>query len=74
MTEKKKKSRQFSRSLFVVKDVKIGDQITLENVRNIRPGFGLHPKCLSELLGKEFNQDIDKGTPLSLKDINNYEK
>ena len=46
----------------------------LENVRNIRPGFGLHPKCLSELLGKEFNQDIDKITPLSLKDINNYEK
>ena len=74
MTEKKKKSRQFSRSLFVVKDVKIGDQITLENVRSIRPGFGLHPKCLSELLGNEFNQDIDKGTPLSLKDINKYEK
>ena len=72
MTEKKKKSRQFSRSLFVVKDVKNGDQITLENVRSIRPGFGLHPKYLSEIIGKEFNQDIDKGTPLSLKDINNY--
>ena len=72
MTEKKKKSRQFSRSLFVVKDVKNGDQITLENVRSIRPGFGLHPKYLSQIIGKEFNQDIDKGTPLSLKDINNY--
>tara|TARA_Y100000385_G_scaffold290178_1_gene362265 strand:+ start:111 stop:1139 length:1029 start_codon:yes stop_codon:yes gene_type:complete len=72
MTEKKKKSRQFSRSLFVVEDVKKGDVLTKENVRSIRPGFGLHPKYLSEIIGKEFNQDIDKGTPLSSKDINNY--
>tara|TARA_B100000767_G_scaffold248819_1_gene250010 strand:+ start:2788 stop:3804 length:1017 start_codon:yes stop_codon:yes gene_type:complete len=71
MTEKKKKSRQFSRSLFVVEDVKKGDVLTKENVRSIRPGFGLHPKHLSEIIGKEFNQDIVKGTPLSLKDINN---
>jgi len=69
MTEKKKKSRQFSRSLFVVEDVKKGDVLTKENVRSIRPGFGLHPKYLSEIIGKEFNQDIVKGTPLSLKDI-----
>ncbi|MDC1519849.1 pseudaminic acid synthase [Polaribacter sp.] len=72
MTDKKKKSRQFSRSLFVVKDVKAGEKLSKENVRSIRPGFGLHPKYLSEIIGKEFNQDIDKGTPLSLKDINNY--
>lgn len=67
MTEKKKKSRQFSRSLFIVEDVKSGDKITKENVRSIRPGFGMHPKYLSELLGKEFNQDFKKGTPMSLK-------
>jgi pseudaminic acid synthase len=72
MTKKKKKSRQFSRSLFVVEDVKKGDLLTKENVRSIRPGFGMHPKYLSEIIGKEFNQDIDKGTPLSSKDINNY--
>ena len=71
MTEKKKKSRQFSRSLFVVKDVKAGEKLSKENIRSIRPGFGLHPKHLSEIIGKEFNKAIDKGTPLTLKDINN---
>ena len=49
MTEKKKKSRQFSRSLFIVKNVKAGDKVTCENVRSIRPGFGMHPKYLFEI-------------------------
>jgi len=65
MTKKKKKSRQFSRSLFIVKDVKSGEIITNENVRSIRPGFGMHPKYLSELLGKEFKKEFKKGTPLA---------
>ena len=69
MTEKKKKSRQFSRSLFIVKEVKAGEKITRENVRSIRPGFGMHPKYLSEVLGKEFNQDFEKGTPMSFEII-----
>ena len=64
MTEKKKKSRQFSRSLFIVKDVKSGDKISNENVRSIRPGFGLHPRHFPEVIGKEFKHDFDKGTPL----------
>ena len=64
MTEKKKKSRQFSRSLFVVKDVKKGDMITKENIRSIRPGFGLHPKNYNDVLGQIFNTDVIKGTPL----------
>ena len=67
MTKKKKKSRQFSRSLFIVKDVKAGEILTEENVRSIRPGFGVHPKYLFEILGKKFNQDFEKGTPMSLK-------
>jgi pseudaminic acid synthase len=71
MTEKKKKSRQFSRSLFVVKDVKIGEKITKENVRSIRPGFGMHPKFFSEIIGKIFTQDIEKGTPISFELITN---
>lgn len=71
MTEKKKKSRQFSRSLFIVKDVKAGEKITLENVRSIRPGFGMHPKYLSKLLGKEFNQNIKAGEPLTFNLIKN---
>ena len=69
MTEKKKKRRQFSRSLFIVKEVKAGEKITRENVRSIRPGFGMHPKYLSEVLGKEFNQDFEKGTPMSFEII-----
>ena len=64
MTEKKKKSRQFSRSLFVVKDVKVGEKISNENVRSIRPGFGIHPKFLHDLIGTEFTQNLEKGTPL----------
>ena len=67
MTEKKKKSREFSRSLFVIKDVKSGERITTENVRSIRPGFGIHPKFLSEIIGKEFTKDIEKGTPMSFE-------
>ena len=66
MTEKKKKSRQFSRSLFIVKDVKAGEKITENNVRSIRPGFGMHPKFFPEIIGNHFKQDIVKGTPLSI--------
>ena len=70
MTDKKKKSRQFSRSLFIVKDVKSGDKISNENVRSIRPGFGMHPRHLSEIIGKKFKQDFEKGTPMNFDLIN----
>ena len=60
-------SRKYARSLFVVKDVKKGDIITEENVRSIRPGNGIHPKYLKELLGKYFNRDLEFGTPMELK-------
>ena len=65
MTEKKKKSRQFSRSLFIVKDVKAGEKITKENVRSIRPGFGMHPKYLSEIIGRNFKLNLKMGEPLT---------
>jgi pseudaminic acid synthase len=71
MTDKKKKSKQFSRSLFIVKSVKAGERITNKNVRSIRPGFGIHPKYLSEIIGKKFNNDFQKGTPMSLDHITN---
>jgi pseudaminic acid synthase len=70
MTDKKKKSRQFSRSLFIVKDVKSGDKISNENVRSIRPGFGMHPRHLSEIIGKKLKQDFEKGTPMNFDLIN----
>jgi pseudaminic acid synthase len=57
------------RSLFVVKDIKKGEPITEANVRSIRPGFGLHPKYLPEILGKTVNQDIEKGTKFELEFI-----
>ena len=65
MNEKKKLSRQFSRSLFITKDVKVGEKITNKNIRSIRPGFGLHPKYLPKIIGKIFNQSLEKGTPMS---------
>jgi pseudaminic acid synthase len=70
MTDKKKKSREFSRSLYVAEDVKEGDVITEKNVRSVRPGFGMHPKHYSEVLGKTIGQDLKKGTPLSWDFIN----
>lgn len=66
MTEKKKKSREFSRSLFAVEDIEKGELITPNNVRSIRPGFGLHPKHLHQIIGKTAKINIEKGTPFSL--------
>lgn len=71
MTEKKKKSREFSRSLYVAQDVKTGDKITELNLRSVRPGFGLHPKYLKDALDKKFNQNLDKGTAFSSNFITN---
>jgi pseudaminic acid synthase len=65
LTEKMKKSRELSRSLFVVKDIKAGEVFTGKNIRSIRPGYGLHPKYLKKILAKRATQDIKKGTPLS---------
>ncbi|HSH03956.1 MAG TPA: pseudaminic acid synthase [Anaerolineae bacterium] len=64
VTEREKASRVFRRSLFVVKDVKKGEILSGDNVRSIRPGQGLHPRHLPEVLGQYARQDIMKGTPL----------
>jgi pseudaminic acid synthase len=58
---------QFRRSLYFVKDMKKGDVITEECVRSVRPGFGLAPKYLKEILYKKINVDIRKNTPTSLE-------
>jgi pseudaminic acid synthase len=67
ISEKMKKSREFSRSLYVVEDVIAGDEITEKNVRSIRPGFGMHPRHLNEILGKKFIVDVNKGTRLQFE-------
>ena len=64
ISEKVKNNRKFARSLFVVEDVQRGDTITEENVRSIRPGYGLHPKYYKEIIGKKFVNSLEKGTPL----------
>ncbi len=66
LTEKQASGRDFSRSLYVVKDIQKGETFTTENVRSIRPGYGLHPKFLSDILGKTANQDLRKGDRMSL--------
>jgi pseudaminic acid synthase len=62
--EREAKSRVFRRSLFVVKDVKEGEMFTEENVRSIRPGYGLHTRHLHEVMGRRAIRDITRGTPL----------
>jgi pseudaminic acid synthase len=65
LTETGKKSREHSRSLFVTVDMEAGDTISVENVRSIRPGYGLHPKHLKTILGKKVKRKISRGTPLT---------
>ncbi|NFO11835.1 pseudaminic acid synthase [Clostridium botulinum] len=64
LTEKQMKSREHSRSLFIVKDIKKGEKFTTDNVKSIRPGFGLKPKYINDVIGKISNVDIEKGTPM----------
>ena len=62
-------SKQFSRSLYVTKKIKKGDIFSEQNVQSKRPGYGLHPKHLKDILGKTSNQDIDIGERFDLKFI-----
>ena len=65
MTEKKQNSRRFSRSLYISKDIKAGEEITEDNVKSVRPGYGLHPKYLEKVLGKKIKQNMKVGDRLS---------
>ena len=64
LTEQQVRSREDGRSLFVVKDIKAGEELTEENIRSIRPAFGMHTMYYEEVLGKKAKADIAKGTPL----------
>lgn len=64
LTEAQKREREHSRSLFVVKDIKCGETFTSDNIKSIRPGFGLHTKYYNQIIGKKARCDIKKGTPL----------
>jgi N-acetylneuraminate synthase len=60
-----KGNKTFRRSLYAVKDIPAGAQLTAENVRSIRPGYGLPPKHLPEILGRRAGRAIARGTPLA---------
>jgi pseudaminic acid synthase len=64
-TEEETGSKIFRRSLFIVEDLKAGQVLTAKTVRSIRPGHGLHPRHLDEVLGRRVNTDVPRGTPLS---------
>ena len=65
LTEKQKGEREHARSLFIAKDMKAGDILDENNIRSVRPGYGLHTKYYDELLGKKIKRDVKLGTPLS---------
>jgi pseudaminic acid synthase len=66
LTEKMKAGRNCSRSLYVAEDMKAGDIISKQNVRSVRPGYGLHPKYWEKIVGKKVNRNLEKGTRFEL--------
>ena len=67
--EAERGSVAFRRSLYVVKDVKAGEVLTKDNIRSIRPGYGLAPKHLPDLLGRLAGRDLERGKPLEWGDV-----
>jgi pseudaminic acid synthase len=63
-TAGEKKSLQFRRSLYITEDMKAGETFTPENIRSIRPGYGLPPKFYDDVIGRRVKRDVKKGTPL----------
>lgn len=63
------RGRRYARSLYIAKDILKGNILTEENLRSVRPGFGLHPKYLTSVLGKKVNCDLKCGTPMKLEYI-----
>ncbi len=57
LNEKRKKQRRFARSLYISSDIKKGEVFTLENIKSVRPFYGLHPKYLNDILGKVAKKD-----------------
>jgi pseudaminic acid synthase len=64
-TQAEEKSRAFRRTLYIARDMKAGDTLNADNLRIVRPGFGLAPKHYDTIMGKRINRDAAAGTPLS---------
>jgi pseudaminic acid synthase len=65
LTDKQKKGKDFSRSLYVVNDIQEGDELTHQNIRSVRPGFGMHPRHLKKLLGTFATRSYKRGDRFS---------
>lgn len=74
VTDHEVASRVFRRSLFVVKDMKVGQQFTEENLRSIRPGYGLHTRYFDSIMGRCPTKDIFRGTPMSWELVHGEKK
>lgn len=64
LTEGEKASTVFRRSIFAVEDIRMGEPFTTENIRVIRPGYGIAPKNLRALLGRTAARNIQRGEPI----------
>ncbi len=69
VTDQEKSNIVFRKSIFAVKDIKCGEELTNDNIRVIRPGYGAAPKYYKELLGQKALKNIDRGTPLRLENV-----
>ncbi len=69
LTDKQKKGKDFARSIYVVQDIKEGQEITKDDISVIRPGFSLHPKYYNSLLGRKVNKNLEKGDRIGLQDL-----
>ncbi|NPA81292.1 MAG: pseudaminic acid synthase, partial [Epsilonproteobacteria bacterium] len=64
-----KSAREFTRSLYAIRDIKKEERFSEENIKAIRPGYGLHPKYLPDLLEKRAKRDYQKGEPISKEEL-----
>ena len=71
MKEAEESNIKFRRSIYVVQDIKQGDVFDKENIRRIRPGYGLHPKNYEEIIGLKATKDLERGNPLTELDVSN---
>lgn len=69
LSESERNSLKFRRSLYVVNDIKKGENFTSKNIRSIRPGYGLHPRNYEGVLGRISARDLKKGEPLKREDL-----
>lgn len=69
LTAKQMESKRYSRSLFAAEDIRKGQAFSESNIRSVRPGYGIEPRYLDEILGKQAKGDISRGMPLKWEDI-----